>query len=267
MGVKLLLSAELAAPGRASSALECRRPSGDTADTFGLRASPTGRRARSPIAGRGSGAASPRFHARCGGSSESNARPAAWGCRGSGRRCGRRNTVPSERISWTLPPAPTRMRVRAVQRANCSDIDTYDHGTHCAKWGKAARPAGPARKRHLGEIGSCNAAITHLRRGAGQSVLAGEAQHVDRKCLETPRELLDQPPHCGLLFAGTHELEAIFTRQALELEQWRSRFHAGQALPGLYSLARDCFRFDRDMVVATKSHHHRNPGNGNEKRK
>ena len=60
-------------------------------------------------------------------------------------------------------------------------------------------------------------------------------------------------------------LEAIFTRQALELEQWRSRFHAGQALPGLYSLARDCFRFDRDMVVATKSHHHRNPGNGNEK--
>jgi hypothetical protein len=46
-------------------------------------------------------------------------------------------------------------------------------------------------------------------------------------------ELLDQPPHCGLLFAGTHELEQIFTRQALELEQWRSRFHAGQALPGI----------------------------------
>ena len=118
MGVKLRLSAELAAPGRASSALECPRPSGDTADTFGLRASPNVRQARSPIAGRGSGAASPRFPARCEGSSESNARPAAWGCRGSGRRCGRRNTVPSERIPWTLPPAPTRMRARAVQRAN-----------------------------------------------------------------------------------------------------------------------------------------------------
>src|ERR1017187_6769192 len=102
MGVKLLLSAELAAPARASSALECRRLSGDTAHTFGLRASPNVRQARSPIAGRGSGAASPRFPARCEGSSESNARP------GSGRRCGRRNTVPSERISWTLPPAPTR---------------------------------------------------------------------------------------------------------------------------------------------------------------
>ena len=60
-----------------------------------------------------------------------------------------------------------------------------------------------------------------------------EAQHLSIECLETIRELLDQSPHCGLLFAGTHELEAIFTRQALELEQWRSRFHAGQALPGI----------------------------------
>jgi hypothetical protein len=33
--------------------------------------------------------------------------------------------------------------------------------------------------------------------------------------------------------AGTDELEKIFTRQALELEQWRSRFHAGQSLPGI----------------------------------
>ena len=46
-----------------------------------------------------------------------------------------------------------------------------------------------------------------------------EAQHLSIACLETPRELLDQPPHCGLLFASTHELE-----------QWRSRFHAR---PGL----------------------------------
>src|SRR5664279_6443555 len=35
--------------------------------------------ADSPIAGRGSDAASSRFPARCEGSSESNARPAAWG--------------------------------------------------------------------------------------------------------------------------------------------------------------------------------------------
>jgi len=60
-----------------------------------------------------------------------------------------------------------------------------------------------------------------------------EAQHLSIECLETIRELLDQPPHRGLLFAGTHELEEIFRRQALELEQWRSRFHAGQSLPGI----------------------------------
>jgi type II secretory pathway predicted ATPase ExeA len=60
-----------------------------------------------------------------------------------------------------------------------------------------------------------------------------DAQHLSIECLETVRELLDQPPNCGLLFAGTYELEKIFTRQALELEQWCSRFHAGQALPGI----------------------------------
>ena len=171
-----------------------------------------------------------------------------------------------------LPNLPFHPRLSVSSWLSWSTVKTAwtserDHNrASLCKVGKGtARPAGHARKRHLGEIGSCNAAITHLRRGAGQSVLAGEAQHVDRKCLETPRELLDQPPHCGLLFAGTHQLEAIFTRQALELEQWRSRFHAGQALPGLYSLARDCFRFDLEMVVATKSHYHRNRGNGNEK--
>ncbi len=58
-----------------------------------------------------------------------------------------------------------------------------------------------------------------------------EAQHLSIERLETLRELLDQPPHCGLLFAGTHELEAIFTRQALELEQWRSRFMPARPCP------------------------------------
>jgi len=93
MGVKLRLSAELAAPGRASSALECPRPSGDTAHTFGLRAFPIALWDQSPTAGRGSGAASPRFRARCGGNREASGTPAAWGCRGLGRRRARRSTV------------------------------------------------------------------------------------------------------------------------------------------------------------------------------
>ena len=85
-------------------------------------------------------------------------------------------------------------------------------------------------------IGTVDRILRNLRFDLSQRkvlLVFDEAQHLSIECLETLRELLDQPPHRGLLFAGTHELEEIFTRQALELEQWRSRFHAGQALPGI----------------------------------
>ncbi|MGA2373445.1 MAG: ATP-binding protein [Candidatus Korobacteraceae bacterium] len=85
-------------------------------------------------------------------------------------------------------------------------------------------------------MGTVDRILRNLRFALSQRkvlLVFDETQHLSIECLETLRELLDQPPHCGLLFAGTHELEAIFTRQALELEQWRSRFHAGQALPGI----------------------------------
>jgi DNA transposition AAA+ family ATPase len=58
-----------------------------------------------------------------------------------------------------------------------------------------------------------------------------EAQHLDVHCLETLRELLDMPPHCGLLFAGSHELEKTFQR--LDMEQWHSRLRHGAELPGI----------------------------------
>ncbi|MFL6313884.1 MAG: AAA family ATPase [Terriglobales bacterium] len=58
-----------------------------------------------------------------------------------------------------------------------------------------------------------------------------EAQHLDVHCLETLRELLDMPPHCGLLFAGSHELEKTFQR--LDMEQWHSRLRQGAELPGI----------------------------------
>jgi type II secretory pathway predicted ATPase ExeA len=85
-------------------------------------------------------------------------------------------------------------------------------------------------------VGTVDRILRNLRFDLSQRkvlLVFDEAQHLSIECLETLRELLDQPPHCGLLFTGTHELEEIFTRQALELEQWRSRFHAGQALPGI----------------------------------
>lgn len=58
-----------------------------------------------------------------------------------------------------------------------------------------------------------------------------EAQHLDIACLETLRELHDMPPHCGLLFAGSHELEKTFNR--LDMEQWHSRLRQGAELPGV----------------------------------
>ena len=58
-----------------------------------------------------------------------------------------------------------------------------------------------------------------------------EAQHLSIECLETLRELHDMPPHCGLLFAGSHELEKTFNR--LDMEQWNSRLRKGAELPGI----------------------------------
>jgi DNA transposition AAA+ family ATPase len=58
-----------------------------------------------------------------------------------------------------------------------------------------------------------------------------EAQHLDVPCLETLRELHDMPPHCGLLFAGSHEIEKTFQR--LDMEQWSSRLRQGKELPGI----------------------------------
>jgi hypothetical protein len=99
----------------------------------------------------------------------------------------------------------------------------------------ATHPRLPRAAGHS-ECGTVDRILRNLRFDLGQRkvlLVFDEAQHLSIECLETLRELLDQPPHCGLLSAGTHELEPIFTRQALELKQWRSRFHAGQALPGI----------------------------------
>lgn len=68
-------------------------------------------------------------------------------------------------------------------------------------------------------------------RGRRSLIVFDEAQHLNNECLETVRELLDEPPHSGLLFLGSHNLKQIF--EQYELEQWRSRLHAGKSLPGI----------------------------------
>jgi len=58
-----------------------------------------------------------------------------------------------------------------------------------------------------------------------------ESQHLSIDCLETIRELLDQPPHAGLLFLGSHESEKTFDR--LDMEQWGDRVRQAIELPGI----------------------------------
>ena len=84
--------------------------------------------------------------------------------------------------------------------------------------------------------GDCQRVIRNLRFDLARRRVVfalDEAQHLDVDSIETVRELLDLPPHFGLLFAGSHELERMFRLHALELEQWNSRLHAGKRLPGI----------------------------------
>lgn len=62
-------------------------------------------------------------------------------------------------------------------------------------------------------------------------ILFDEAQHLNNDCLEIIRELGDRKPHIGILFVGSHDLDQMF--KGFHMEQWRSRIHAGEALPGL----------------------------------
>jgi hypothetical protein len=57
-----------------------------------------------------------------------------------------------------------------------------------------------------------------------------EAQNLERVCLERIRELLDEPPNCGMLFLGSHDLALPF--EQMDLAQWKRRMHGGGILPG-----------------------------------
>lgn len=83
-------------------------------------------------------------------------------------------------------------------------------------------------------IGDIDRLIKNLRfdlRGRKVLFVFDEAQHLSVPCLETVRELHDMPPHCGLLFAGSHNIEEMFNR--LDMEQWASRLRKGTELPGV----------------------------------
>jgi len=88
----------------------------------------------------------------------------------------------------------------------------------------------------VSSVGDSRRILRTLRRVfAGRSVLIviDEAQQLCVAALEAVRELLDEPPNCGLLVIGSHELEHNFTLHAIELEQWNSRIAAFRTLDGL----------------------------------
>lgn len=52
-------------------------------------------------------------------------------------------------------------------------------------------------------------------------LMVDEAQHLDHKGLEVLRQLLDLPPHFGVVLAGSHDLTQRLSHW--QMEQWRSR--------------------------------------------
>jgi type II secretory pathway predicted ATPase ExeA len=59
-----------------------------------------------------------------------------------------------------------------------------------------------------------------------------EVQHCGIEALEVVRELNDEAG-CGILLAGSHEFGRFLDINAVKLEQWHSRTHMRERLPGL----------------------------------
>lgn len=85
-----------------------------------------------------------------------------------------------------------------------------------------------------------------------------EAQHMSIECFEIVRELLDQPPYCSLLLAGSHDLKRKFDEFSATLEQWNSRIIAKVRLPGLERLeARGIIEREIGELLAGNTPHER----------
>jgi DNA transposition AAA+ family ATPase len=88
-----------------------------------------------------------------------------------------------------------------------------------------------------GSVGdlSIERTISNLRFDFGDQRVAlyfDEAQHLSIECLETVRELYDEL-HWSLCFAGSHQLDRIFTKWAGELEQLERRVTDKITLPAV----------------------------------
>lgn len=146
--------------------------------------------------------------------------------------------------SYYLRGAPGSQKTHGVRsliaELNLAEISKNGHGrrayyVYCRQ---GIRPVDLLKRvaESCGSIstGTADRILRNLRfdfRSRKVLVVFDEAQHLDIPCLETVRELLDMPPHFGLIFAGSHELEQTFQR--LDMEQWARRIRKGCELPGL----------------------------------
>jgi len=83
---------------------------------------------------------------------------------------------------------------------------------------------------------SLDRAIHNLRwdfRGCRVVLYFDEAQHLSIDCFEVVRELLDEGKNFSLCFAGSHELDRVFTKFSGTLEQLERRITDKITLPAL----------------------------------
>ena len=82
--------------------------------------------------------------------------------------------------------------------------------------------------------GSIDQLIRKLRFFLGSHrtlLMVDEAQHLDHHGLEVLRQLLDLPPHFGVMLAGSHDLSQRLSHW--QMDQWRSRLRKTHYMNGL----------------------------------
>jgi hypothetical protein len=127
-----------------------------------------------------------------------------------------------------------------VAELNRSEVSKNGHGRRAfpVYCGEGIRPTQLMKEIAVAasssSLGDTRRIFRNLRfdlRGRRSLFIFDESQHLSIPCLETIRELLDQPPHAGLLFLGSHEIEHTFNR--LDMEQWGDRIRQAIELPGI----------------------------------
>lgn len=130
--------------------------------------------------------------------------------------------------------------MRLIEELNRNELSKNGHGrkAYYIYTRQGIRPVDLLKRvaEACGSIGTGNAdrIIRNLRfdfRNRKVLLVFDEFQHASVECIETVRELLDMPPHFGLLFLGSHQMEQTFQR--LDLEQVDSRMRKGADLPGV----------------------------------